>query len=294
MNDAAETVAFLGTGTMGFPMAANAARAGLPVRAWNRSRERAESLAEQGVTVVATPAEAVAGAAIVVTMLTDGDAVLEVMESGGALEAIAPGTVWAQMATIGLEALERCAALARERGIELVDAPVLGTKQPAEAGELTVLAAGPKPAVDRCEKLFQAVGKRTVRLGEAGEATRLKLVLNAWIVSLVESLAEAIALAEGLRLDPARFLETIAGGPLDLPYAQVKGQAMIKREFRPSFKLSLALKDARLVREAAAGAGLELPLIEAVERCFERAVELGHGDEDLAAAYWTSAPRKIS
>jgi 3-hydroxyisobutyrate dehydrogenase len=291
MSDADETVAFLGTGTMGFPMAANIARAGLPVRAWNRSREKAEPLAAEGVTVAGTPAEAVAGATIVVTMLTDGNAVLDVMEKRGALEAIARGVVWAQMSTIGLEALERCAVLAREHGIELVDAPVLGTRQPAEAGELTVLAAGPKAALDRCEKLFQAVGNRIVRLGEAGGATRLKLVLNAWIVSVVESLAETIALAEGLGLDPTRFRETIAGGPLDLPYAQLKGQAMIKREFPPSFKLSLALKDATLVREAAAGAGLELQVIAAVQRSFERAVKLGHGDEDLAAAYWASAPR---
>jgi 3-hydroxyisobutyrate dehydrogenase len=289
VNGGRDTVAFLGTGTMGRPMAANAASAGLSVRAWNRSRERAEPLAERGVTVAATPAEAVTGAAIVVTILPDADAVLDVI--GQALDAIDSGTVWAQMSTIGIAGIERCGAIASERGIDLVDAPVLGTKQPAEAGQLTVLAAGPEQAVDRCAKLFEAVGQRTVRLGEAGEATRLKLVSNSWIVSIVESLAETIALAEGLGLDPSRFFETIAGGPLDMPYAQAKGQAMLKREFPASFKLSLALKDARLAREAAAQAGLELPLIEAVERHFERAVELGHGDEDLAAAYWASAPR---
>ena len=282
-------IAFLGTGTMGFPMAANAAAAGLPVRAWNRSRERAEPLRERGVAVAASPAEAVAGADIVVTILSDADAVLDVIEQ--ALDAIAPGTAWAQMSTIGIDGIERCKALSRERDIELVDAPVLGTKQPAEEGKLTVLAAGPSEAVDRCAPLFEAVGQQTLRLGEAGEATRLKLVLNDWIVSLVELLAETIALAEGLGIEPARFLETIAGGPLDLPYAQLKGQMMIKREFPASFKLSLALKDARLAREAAWDAGLELPVVEAVERQFERAVSEGYGDEDLAAAYRASAPK---
>jgi 3-hydroxyisobutyrate dehydrogenase len=171
-----------------------------------------------------------------------------------------------------------------------VDAPVLGTKQPAEAGELTVLASGPPDAVERCTPLFDAVGTKTVRLGEAGESTRLKLVLNNWIVALVGAIAETVALAQGLGLDPKLFLETIAGGPLDAGYAQVKGKAMIEREFPPSFKLSLALKDARLVGEAAAEASVDLQVAEAAARVFERAVAQGHADEDLAAAYWGAAP----
>jgi 3-hydroxyisobutyrate dehydrogenase len=289
--NARSTVAFLGTGTMGFPMARNAAAAGLEVRAWNRSLDKARPLEEHGVTVAPTPAEAVEGASIVVTMLSDADAVIEIAERSGAFDAIAPGTVWAQMSTIGIRGVERCIEIARARGLELVDAPVLGTKQPAEAGELTVLASGPVEAVERCMPLFEAVGSRVVRLGEAGEGQRLKLVMNTWVVALVESVAETIALAEALGLDPELFLQTIKGGPLDLPYAQVKGRAMIARSFPESFKLSLALKDARLVREAATEAGLELPVVAAVERQFERATEMGHGSEDLAAAYWASAPK---
>lgn len=284
------TVAFLGTGTMGRPMARNTVKAGLEVRAWNRSLDKARALSEQGVTVAADPAQAVEGAGIVVTMLSDADAVIEVAERSGAFDAIAPGTVWAQMSTIGIKGIERCIAIARARDIALVDAPVLGTKQPAEAGELTVLASGPPEAIERCMPLFEAVAGKVVRLGEAGEGQRLKLVLNMWVVTLVESLAETVAFAEALGIDPQLFLETIKGGALDVPYAHVKARAMIERSFPESFKLSLALKDARLVREAAAEAGLELPAVEAVERQFARAVEAGHGDEDLAAAYWASAP----
>jgi 3-hydroxyisobutyrate dehydrogenase len=282
-------VAFLGTGMMGLPMARNAAQAGLRVRAWDRTREKAGPLAELGVRIADTPAEAAAEATIVVTMLADAEAVLNAIERGGAIAAMAPDAVWAQMSTIGIEGIDRCAALARERGVPLMDAPVLGTRQPAVAGELTVLAAGPSEAVDRCQPLFEAVGSRTVRLGEVGEATRLKLVLNTWLVTLVEAVAETVAFAEGLGLDPALFLETIKGGPLDVAYAHTKGRAMIERDFPPAFKLSLALKDARLVRDAARAAGLDLALIEAVLDRFERAVELGHGDEDLAAAYWASS-----
>jgi 3-hydroxyisobutyrate dehydrogenase len=286
-----ESVAILGTGTMGFPMARNAASAGLRVRAWNRSLEKAKPLAEVGVAIAATPAEAVKGVDIVVTMLTDAEPVLDIAERSGAFDAVAPGTVWAQMSTIGIDGIERCADIARPREIALVDAPVLGSKQPAEAGELTVLASGPADAVERCGPFFDAVASKVVRLGEAGQGTRLKLVVNSWIVTLVESLAETIVLAEALGLDPRLFLEAIAGGPLDLAYAQAKGKAMIERDFPASFKLSLALKDARLVREAAAKAGLELPVVEAVERHFAKAVAQGHGDEDLAAAYWASTPR---
>jgi 3-hydroxyisobutyrate dehydrogenase len=284
----AELVAFLGTGTMGFPMARNAAAAGIPVRAWNRSLEKAKPLEQEGVTVASTPVEAVEGASIVVTMLSDPGAVIAVAERSGAFDAAGPGTVWAQMSTIGIHGIEHCIGIAGAHDMKLVDAPVLGTKQPAEAGQLTVLASGPADGIERCMPLFEAVGQRIVRLGEAGEGIRLKLVLNSWLVTLVESLAETISLAEALGLDPALFLETIEGGPLDVAYAHVKGRAMFERSFSPSFKLSLALKDARLVREAAAEAGVELPLVDAVEGRFERGVELDHGDEDLAATYWAA------
>ena len=117
----------------------------------------------------------------------------------------------------------------------------------------------------------------------------MKLVLNCWLVTLVEGLAETLALARGLGLDPSLFLEAIAGGPLDLPYAQLKGKLMLAEEFPASFKLRLAAKDARLVVEAAERAGLDLPLAETIAGRLERGVELGHGDEDMAATYQTSA-----
>lgn len=284
-------VAVLGTGTMGFPMARNMARAGLSIRAWNRSHEKAEPLRTDGVEVAFTPAEAAEGADVVVTMLSDAAAVLEVATGDeGALSKMSGDAVWAQMSTIGLEGTARCMELADQHRVAFVDAPVLGTKQPAEEGKLVVLASGPEGALDRCAPIFEAVAQRIVRLGAAGRGTRLKLVVNSWIVSFVEALAETIALAEALDVDPELFLETIAGGALDSPYAQAKGKAMIEGEFPASFSLKLALKDAELVREAAAARGVDLPMIDAVVKQFTKSVELGHGDEDLAAAYWASAP----
>ena len=280
-------VAVLGTGIMGAPMARNLAGAGLEVRAHNRTRERAEPLAEHGVTVAGSPAEAVEGADVVVTMLSDGAAVEAV--TGGL--AFGEGSVWAQMSTVGLEATERLAARAAEAGAAFVDAPVLGTKAPAEQGKLIVLAAGPPEARERCAPVFDAVGARTVALGdEPGAGTRMKLVLNTWLLALVEGLAESVTLAEGLGVDPAAFLEIIDGGPLGPPYAKMKGTMMIERSYEPSFPLALAAKDAGLALDAAAASGLELPALRAIRAQLETAVEQGHGDADMAAAVEASRP----
>jgi 3-hydroxyisobutyrate dehydrogenase len=266
-------VAVLGTGIMGAPMARNLARAGHGVTAWNRTRAKAEGL---DARVADSPAEAVDGADAVITMLSDGDAV------AAALDGVTLGgeQVWWQASTVGLEATERLARLAGDAAF--VDGPVLGTRQPAEEGKLIVLASGPREARQRLAPLFEAVAAKTIEVGdEAGASSRLKLVLNAWIVSLVESLGETIALAEGLEVDPRRFFEAIEGGPLDFPYARMKGKLMLERAYdEPSFKLSLAAKDARLALEASHG---DLPLLEAVRAQMERAVEAGHGDHDMAA-----------
>ena len=280
----AETVAVLGTGTMGAPIARNLATAGFTVRVWNRTRAAAEAI--EGVTVADTPADAVRGAGLMLTVLPDGRIVAEV--AGDALDSAGEETIWIQSSTVGIEATERLAQLARNRGVRLVDAPVVGTKEPAEKGELTVLASGPEEVRQRCDPIFDAIGRKTIWLGPAGAGTRMKLVMNCWLVALVEGLAETLALARGLDLDPALFLETIAGGPLDLPYAQLKGKMMLAEEFPPSFKLRLAAKDARLVVEAAERAGLDLPLAETIAGRLERGVELGYGDEDMAATYRTS------
>jgi 3-hydroxyisobutyrate dehydrogenase len=280
-------LAVLGTGTMGAPMARNLAAAGHEVRAWNRSRERAEPLAADGVQVAGSPDEAAAGAEIVVTMLSDGDAV----EAVAAELAFPDGAVWAQMSTVGIEATERLLARAADAGVPLVDAPVLGTKAPAEQGKLIVIASGDAGARERCAPVFDAVGARTVALGdEPGASTRMKLVLNAWLVSLVEGLAESIALAEGLGVDPAGFLEIIDGGPLGPAYAKMKGTMMIERSYEPSFSLALAAKDARLALDAAEASGLELPALSAIRAQLEKAVEQGHGDADMAAAVEASRP----
>jgi 3-hydroxyisobutyrate dehydrogenase len=287
------TVALLGAGgTMGLGMGANIARADIQLQAWNRTPEKAQPLAEQGATIVDTPAQGAQGAAVVITMLPDADAVLEVMDGEDGFLSTASGSlVWAQMSTIGVAGTERCAELAERHGIAFVDAPVLGTKQPAEKGELVVLASGPDETWEVLEPVFGAIGKRTMWVGPAGTGSRLKVVANSWIVTIAEGVAEAIALAEGADLDPRLFLEAVAGGPLDAPYLQMKGQEMIERDFEPSFRLALAAKDAALAQELAERHDLDLPLVRTIRKRLAEAVG-EHGDEDLAATFLTSAPSK--
>jgi 3-hydroxyisobutyrate dehydrogenase len=279
------SVAVLGTGIMGSPMARNLAGAGLAVRAWNRTREKAEPLADHGVEITDTPAGAAGAADAVLTMVADVEAVRDVMMGrDGALAALAPESIWLQMSTIGLAGTEEMKTLAADAGLEFVDAPVTGTKEPAERGELMVFASGSAGALARSRPVFAAVGSRTFELGEAGRGSRMKLVMNNWIVALTTGLAESIALAEELSLDPAEFLAILDGSPMGPAYAQLKGKAMVDRSFEPSFPLRHAAKDARLVLEAVED-GLELPVALAAARSFAEAAELGHAEEDMAAVY---------
>ena len=283
-------VAVLGTGTMGAGMCRNIAAAGLPLTVWNRSRDRAEGVAGDGVRVGDSPADAVSGADVVVTMLFGTDSVVDVMEQArGSFE---PGAVWLQTSTVGVAGSDRLEVLADDLGLVLVDAPVLGTKQPAEKGALVVLASGPDSARDRCAPVLDAVGSRTMWLGGAGAGSRLKMAVNNWVLTVVEGVAESLSLARELGLDPALFLESVAGGPLDSPYVQMKGKAMLDGEFAPAFGLAGAVKDAGLVAEAAAQAGLDTTVQEAIRAHLSRAEAAGHGDKDMSATYLAHRPKQ--
>ena len=282
------TVGWLGTGVMGAPMAGNVAREGVTVRAWNRTADRARPLERDGATVVERPQDAVSGADVADTMLSDADATLAVAEA--ILPALSPDAVWLQAGTIGIAGIDRCADLAQRHGVALVDAPVLGTLKPAEDGNLVVLASGPGEAVERCSPIFRAVGQRTVRLGAAGEGTRLKLAVNVWVLALTQGTAEAIALAKGLGLGLDQLVEALDGGPTDAPYFRMKGKLMDDGEYPVSFSLKLAAKDASLMEAAAEDAGIDLPMIRAIARRLAEGVDAGHGEEDMAATYRLSDP----
>jgi len=277
-------VALLGTGLMGAGMGRNLARAGLPLRVWNRTQAKAEALAADGAFVAATPAEAVREADVIVTMLADGDTVAGVLAD--AAPGLRSGQVWAQASTVGVAATDALARLAGEHGLVFVDSPVLGTRQPAEDGKLTVLAAGPDAARAVLEPVFGAIGQRTLWTGEPGSASRLKLVLNNWVLAVTLGTAESMALAEGLGADPALFLEAVSGGPLDLPYLHAKSSAIRNEDYAPSFSVDLAHKDAELIVAAGQAAGLPTDLAELAGRKLAQAAGLGHGGDDMAAMYF--------
>ena len=277
-----KTITVLGTGIMGSGMARNLVKAGFDVTVWNRHREKAEPLAEDGAKVATDLASAVSSADIVLTMLFDGDAVEEVMDE--VLPRMRNDAVWIQSSTVGLASAARLTERAGRQGIALVDAPVLGTRQPAEAGTLTVLAAGPEELRETAEPVFDAVGSRTIWVGDMpGDGQRLKLVANSFVLSLVGSTAQALDLTRRLGLDPKLFLDTIAGGPLDIPYVQLKGKSMIAGEFPPAFPLAGATKDGYLILEAMEHAGSRTEIMQALVGRYQEAVDGDHGAEDLAA-----------
>ncbi|MFJ1969911.1 NAD(P)-dependent oxidoreductase [Streptomyces sp. NPDC087903] len=284
------TVSVLGTGIMGAAMARNLARAGHTVRAWNRTRAKAEPLAADGAQVADTPAEAVRDADVVLTMLYDGAAALDVLRE--AESALRPGTAWVQSTTAGLEATAELAGFARAHGLVFYDAPVLGTRQPAEAGQLTVLAAGPTAGREKVTPVFDAVGARTVWTGEDGataSATRLKLVANSWVIAATNATGELLALSKALDVDPGDFFALIADGPLDMGYLHAKAALVLEDRLTPAqFAVATAAKDARLIVEAGRRHGVRLDVAAASAERLERAAAQGHADEDMAAAYFAS------
>lgn len=278
-------VAMFGTGVMGAPMARNLARAGFEVLAWNRTAAKAEALADAGVKAVASPAEAAAGADLVVTMLADGPAVEAVLDGPDGALAAAAGATWVQMSTVGVPGSDRLAALAARHGTTYVDAPVLGSSGPAASGELVILGSGPEAEKDRCAPLFDALGNRTMWVGPAGAGSRLKVVINAWLMANAAALGETIALAERIGVDPYAFLEATDDGAVAAIYAESSGAAMASGNFPLEFPLALAAKDASLALEAQ-GDGPPLPVMEASYADFAACVERGYGDRD-----WTEVIR---
>ena len=284
MSQPQPTVALLGTGTMGAGMARNIAAAGLPLRVWNRTRDRAAPLAEVGAEVHDSPADAVRGADVVLTMLYDADSVTSTLRD--ARDGLAPGTVLLQQSTVGVDGVARVAQVAEELGLVHVDAPVLGTKKPAEDGALVVLASGPDDVRERVQPVLDAVGGRTMWVGEAGTGSRLKLVANGWVITVLEGIAQSLRLANALGLDPRLFLEAVQGGAMDAPYVQAKGTQMLEGSFDPAaFALDGAGKDAALILDAAREAGVPAEIVGIARDYLTRASEAGHGAEDMAATY---------
>jgi 3-hydroxyisobutyrate dehydrogenase len=281
---ASPRVAVLGIGTMGAGMARNLLRAGLPVDVWNRTPALATALAREGAVAHESPSSAVAQADVVITMLPDAEAVQSVAFGQGVLAAMRPGAVWAQMGTIGVAAVGELAAQVKDErpDVYFVDAPVSGTRGPAEAGQLLILASGPGQARQVLEPVFEAIGRKTKWLGEVGAGTALKLVMNSWLVFLAEGTAEILALADSLGVDHDEVLDFLGAGNIASPWALTKFRKMETGDDSPDFSLQWALKDIRLALSAASDR--PLPVLDAIGDRWDALVGEGLGGLDVSAA----------
>jgi 3-hydroxyisobutyrate dehydrogenase len=277
-------VGILGTGTMGSAVAKRLLGAGHNVTVWNRTPEKAGSLVGVGAKLAETPRAAAAGVDVLITLVADGPAVESVMGGeDGALAAMRTGAAWLQMATVGMDATPRLARLSDQKGVYFLDAPLLGTREPAEKGELTVIVAGPEELRDRLSPIFNAISTRVVWMDRIGEPSRLKLAVDAVIVGFASVLGESVALARALRLDPQALLGLLEESALDAPFVRSKTSAMVRSDFAPSFSLELALKDVRLILDAGRTHELDLLVTSAVADLLARAAKRGV-DLDVSAA----------
>jgi 3-hydroxyisobutyrate dehydrogenase len=275
-----EPVAVLGIGAMGHGMATSALRAGIPTIVWNRKPDATRDLAELGAEVAESAADAARRAAIVITMVTDTDAVVSIAGDQGMLAALSPGAVWVQMSTIGVTGIERVAAMVDNQrpDVTLVDAPVSGSKEPAEKGQLTIFASGPEEVHLRVAPLFDALGQRTIWVGAVGAGSRVKIVNNTWLAFAAEAVAASVALARRLGLETETVIDVLGGGPLMSPWQAAKLQRIAKGDFSAQFALSLALKDVHLAVQAADN---RLATLACLADEWQQVVDHGLGDQDL-------------
>ena len=276
-----ETLAVLGGGAMGSGMARSALRAGIPTIVWDRNRARVRDLADVGADIEQTAAKAAARAGIVITMVTDADAVISVATEHGMLDALAPDAIWIQMSTIGVDGTDRVVALVADRrpDVHLLDAPVSGSKEPAERGELTIFASGPEELRPRVAPVFDALGQRTVWVGPVGAGTRMKLVNNTLLAFTNEGVVASIALAHRLGLDTRTALDALRGGPLVSQWASAKLERIAHDDYSPQFALALALKDVHLALEAVESERFEA--LAGLAHEWESVVDNGLGNQDL-------------
>jgi 2-hydroxy-3-oxopropionate reductase len=278
-------IAFLGTGLMGAPMARNLGRAGHAVAAWNRTAGKAEALRPDGVEVAASPSEAVRGAEFVITIVSDGAAVADLLFVQGVAEVMTEGAIFIDMSSITPDQARDHAQRLEALGIVQIDAPVSGGTKGAEAATLAIMAGGPAEAFARAEPMLKALG-RPVHVGPSGSGQLAKLANQAIVGITIGAVAEAILLVEAGGGDPAAFRDALKGGFADSTILQLHGRRMSESDYTPGAKSSVQLKDMNNIFAEAESLGIGLPLASAVRERYRRLVgEMGGADLDHSALY---------
>lgn len=276
-------VAVLGLGAMGHAFAANLLKKSFHVSGWNRTRQRGEDLIADGLLLCDTPEQAVAEAEVIIVMLSDGATTLATCAQ--IVPLLKPGAVLCQMGTIGVDTTQQLIDLINQQrpDVVLLDAPVSGTKIPAEQAQILVLASGDRQRAAAIEPVFAAIAKRAKWLGEAGSGSKMKLVANTWLVSVMQGVAESTHLAQQFGFTPDDFWQVLDGGPLAAPYVKAKLAMIAAGEYPPQMQLTWALKDARLALEAAGNR--PMPGLQAIATQWQGAVDAGYGNKDLSVVY---------
>lgn len=276
-------VTVLGLGAMGHAFASNLLKRGFTVSAWNRSPGRGEDLEAYGLTSYAQPQQAVSDADVIISMLSDAEATLSVLVE------IAPAcksqAIYCQMGTIGVQETLQAIDLLKQiqPAMQFVDAPVSGTKAPAENAQILVLASGEQEKCAAVEQVFAAISRGTQWFGAAGNSQKMKLVLNAWLISMMQGVAESTLLAKSLGFSPEQFWSALEGGPLAAPYVKVKLDAIAKHQYAPQMQLVHALKDAKLALTLASPA--TMPVLDKIADIWQKAAEEGFAAQDLSSVY---------
>jgi len=277
-------VTVLGAGTMGVGVVHSLLRAGLDVTVWNRTPERAEDLVKDGARAATSVSSAVADADAVISVLFDTDAVLKVLDEAG--PSVQPAAIWVQSSTVGVDGTDEVLRRATALGLQLVEAMLLGTKQPAEEGKLVLLTAGDANLLDTVKPVFDAISQKQVRVGPTvGQGTALKLACNAWIASITAATAQSIALAQAQGLDPQLFLDAIEGTGPDSKYAHLKGKNMMEGDYAPQFGVDGLRKDLDLIEAVADREGVDTTLLRALAGLYSAASDAGHAKDDIGSVY---------
>jgi 3-hydroxyisobutyrate dehydrogenase len=287
------SVALLGLGTMGSGMAANLLRAGFPLTVYNRTKSKAEPFSSQGAHIAGSAAEAAKGAQFVISMLADDSASRQAWAGEeGALSAVERGTILIESSTLSPSWVMELALLAEVHGANLLDAPVTGSREQAEQGQLTFLVGGSEQVVAKATPVLKAMSKEIIHLGPATSGAKMKLLNNFLCGVQVASLAEGMAWLEHSGLDRNKALEILKNGAPGSPLLGAISARMVSRDYNVNFLLRLMAKDLAYAHSAAQKCGVELTTATSANKLFERAAGAGHSEEDMSSVVEVLRQRK--
>ncbi|KAA8543607.1 hypothetical protein F0562_021647 [Nyssa sinensis] len=281
-----EEVGFLGLGIMGKAMAMNLLRHGFKVTVWNRTLSRCDELVEHGASVAKTPAAVVKKCKYTIAMLSDPSAALSVVfDKDGVLEEICSGKGYIDMSTVDADTSSKISEAITSKGGSFLEAPVSGSKKPAEDGQLVILAAGEKALYEEAIPAFDVMGKKSFFLGQVGNGAKMKLVVNMIMGSMLNAFSEGLVLADRSGLNPQTLLDVLDLGGIANPMFRMKGPTMIQNSYSPAFPLKHQQKDMRLALALGDENAVSMPVAAAANEAFKKARSMGLGDLDFSAVF---------